>query len=90
VQPAGDDTFQDLIAYCWHHQADSRLIVVNLGCRRAQGKVQQAAEGASRICLFCDLLDGSEYARERADIDGNGLYVKLAPYQAHVFKIHES
>ena len=90
VRAAGDDTFQDLIAYCWRHQADSRLIVVNLGGRTAQGKVQQAAVGASRICLFCDLLDGSEYLRERTDIDSNGLYVMLAPYQAHVFEIKES
>lgn len=90
VQPAGDDSFQDLIAYCWRHRADNRLIVVNLGSRTAQGRVQQAAVGTSRICLFCDLLDGCEYLRERADIDSNGLYVKLAPYQAHVFEVHES
>jgi hypothetical protein len=90
VRPAGDDTFQDLIAYCWRYGADSRLIVVNLGGRTAQGKVQQAAVGASRICLFCDLLDGSEYLRERTDTDSNGLYVKLGPYQAHVFEIKES
>jgi hypothetical protein len=90
VQPAGDDTFQGLIAYCWHHQADHRLIVVNLGNRTAQGKVLKAAAGVSRKCLFCDLLDGSEYLWERADIESNGLYVRLAPYQAHAFRIHES
>jgi len=90
VQPAGDDTFQDLIAYGWHSQADHRLIVVNLGNRTAQGKVQKAAVGASRNCLFRDLLDGSEYLWERAEIDSNGLYVRLAPYHAHVFEIRES
>jgi len=88
VRPAGDDTFQDLIAYRWRHGADNRLIVVNLGGRTAQGRVQQAAVGASQICLFCDLLDGNEYLRERAEIDSNGLYVKLAPYQAHAFEVH--
>lgn len=90
AQPAGDDTFQDLIAYCWHYHSDHRLIVVNLGSRTAQGMVQKAAVGTSRKCLFCDLLNGSEYLRERADIDSNGLYVRLAPYQAHVFEIHET
>jgi len=90
VQPAGDDTSQDLIAYGWHHQSDSRLIVVNPGNRTAQGKVQKAAEGTSRNCLFRDLLDGREYLWERSEIDRNGLYVKLAPYQAHLFDIHES
>jgi hypothetical protein len=90
AQPAGDDTFQDLIAYSWNSQADHRLIVVNLGSRTAQGKIQKAAVGASRNCLFRDVLNGSEYVWERSEIDRNGLYVKLAPYQAHVFEIHES
>ena len=90
VQPAGDDTFQDLVAYRWHHQSDNRLIVVNLGTRTAQGRVQKAALGTSRNCRFCDLLNGGEYSWERAEIDGNGLYVRLAPYQAHAFKVHDS
>jgi hypothetical protein len=90
VQPAGDDTFQDLIAYVWHHQADSRLIVVNLGGRAAQGKVYKAVVGASENWIFHDLLDGSEYLWKRSDIDRDGLYVRLAPYQAHAFEIHGS
>jgi hypothetical protein len=90
VQPAGDDTFQDLIAYRWHHQADSRLVVVNLGGRTAQGKVQEAVGGASQNCVFCDLLDGNEYSRKRAELDSNGLYVRLAPNQAHAFEVHEN
>ena len=90
VQPAGDDTFQDLIAYSWHYRADHRLIVVNLGNRTSQGKVQWAAVGTSRNLLFRDLMNGSEYAWDRDEIERNGLYVKLEPYQAHVFEVHES
>jgi hypothetical protein len=90
VQPAGDDTFQDLIAYRWHHEADSRLIVVNLGGRTAQGKVRGAGVGTSQTCLFRDVLDGSEYVRECPDLDRNGLYVKLAPNQAHAFEVRGS
>lgn len=89
VQPAGDDTFQDLIAYSWRYQADQRLIVVNLGSRTAQGKVQGVTVGTSQKCLFCDSLDGREYLWEGKDIDRNGLYVKLAPYEAHAFRIQE-
>jgi glycosidase len=89
VQSAGDDTSQDLIAYRWHYQADHRLIVVNLGNRTAQAKVHGAAVGTSRNCLFCDLLNGGEYLWERSALEANGLYVKLAPYQAHVFEIRE-
>jgi hypothetical protein len=89
VQSAGDDTFQDLLAYCWRHQGDNRLVVVNLGDQTAQGRVREAAAGASHNCLFCDLLDGSQYSRDRADLDTNGLYVRLAPNQAHAFEVRE-
>jgi len=89
VQPAGDDTFQDLIAYRWHHQSNNRVIVVNLGGRTAQGLVQKTAAGASQNCLFTDELSGGEYQWARAELDSKGLYVKLAPYQAHVFEVHE-
>ncbi len=90
VHPAGDDTFRDLIAYRWHNKADSRLIVVNLGSRTAQGKVQEPAAAVSRNCIFCDLFDGSEYSREPAELAGNGLYVSLGPYQTHAFEIREN
>ncbi len=89
VQSAGDDTFQDLIAYSWCYQADCRLVIVNLGGRTAQGRVREAAMGASQNCLFCDLLDGNEYPWKRADLDSNGLYVRLAPNQAHAFEVRE-
>jgi hypothetical protein len=90
VQPAGDDTFQDLIAYRWRQQSDNRLIVVNLAGRTAQGKVREVAPALSQNCLFCDSLNGSEYLRESADLVSHGLYVRLAPYQAHAFAIRES
>ena len=90
VQSAGDDTFQDLIAYSWRHEADNRLVVVNLGGRTAQGKIREAAVGASGNCVFCDVLDGNEYPWKRADLDTNGLYVRLAPNQAHAFEVKES
>jgi alpha amylase-like protein len=88
VQPAGDNTCQDLIAYRWHQPGENRLIVVNLGSRTAQGKVQEAAAVVLQNYLFCDLLDGSEYLRKRADLV-DGLYVRLEPYQAHAFTIRE-
>jgi len=90
VRPAGDDTFQDLIAYGWRHGADKRLVVLNLGDRTAQGRVRDAAGGAARDCLFCDRLDGSEYPRALAELENDGLYVRLAPNQAHAFDVKES
>jgi hypothetical protein len=39
--------------------------------------------------MLCDLLNGSEYLWDRAELESSGLYVKLAPYQAHAFVIHD-
>lgn len=89
VQSAGDDTYQDLIAYRWCHQADSRLMVVNLGDRTAQGRIREVVVGGSQNWLFCDLLDRREYPRERVDLESNGLYVRLGPNQAHAFEVKE-
>lgn len=90
IRSAGDDTFQDLIAYRWDHGSEVRIIAVNLGNRTAQGDIQQADVGRSEKYSFRDLLGGKEYFWKRADLAAEGLYVKLAPYQAHVFEVRQA
>ena len=87
VQSAGDDTSTDLIAYRWQLGDDTRVIVVNLGDRIAQGKVQQAQGGSSEDCVYRDLLNDNRYVWKRAEIGRDGLYVRLAPYGAHAFVV---
>lgn len=88
VRSAGDDTFGDLIAYRWRDTNDCALVVVNLGDRTAQGMVQQAEVGALQNCLYRDLLNDKQYVHERAAVARDGLYIRLAPYQAHAFTVH--
>lgn len=88
VLSAGDDTYKDIVAYRWSRGSDQRLIVVNLGSHTALGRVMEAASGVSTTYRFRDRLDESEYLRERLDINRNGLYIKLAPHQAHAFEIY--
>ncbi len=85
VAPAGDDSFADLIAYRWQKAGDGALIVVNLGGRTAQGKVQGAELSAGRNCRYTDQLSGNQYVHDCTSIARDGLYVRLAPYQAHGF-----
>lgn len=87
VRAAGDDTFGDLVAYRWRKADDCAVIVVNLGGRTAQGRVQGAELDTSQNCLYDDLLTGNQYVYERAAIAREGLYVRLAPHQAHAFTI---
>lgn len=90
VQSAGDDTSRDLIAYRWQLAGETRLIVVNLGDRTAQGEIQEAEMGTSHNCIYRDLLDGNRYVHERAQIARDGLYVRLPPYGAHAFAVSET
>ena len=88
VRAAGDDSFDDLLAYRWTQGRECAVIVVNLGGRTAQGMVQGADTGTLQNCLYCDVLTGNDYVYERSAITRNGLYVRLAPYQAHALTVH--
>jgi hypothetical protein len=91
VRSAGDDSFEDLLAYRWQLGNDYRVIVINLGGRTAQGRVQQAEpRGQSRKCVYRDELDAQGYVWDRPTVAGEGLYVRLRPYQAHAFTVTEA
>ncbi len=87
IRSAGEETFQDLIAYRWKHGGEIRIIAVNFTDRTSQGSIQQVDAGSSELYLFHDLLSGKEYSWKRDDLAAQGLYVKLAPYQAHIFEV---
>ena len=88
IRAAGDDSFGDLIAYRWRSANDCALIVLNLGNRTAQGMVREADAGESQRCTYADLVTGNQYVYERAAVSRDGLYVRLAPYQAHAFSVN--
>lgn len=91
VRPAGDDSFEDLLAYRWQLRSDCKLIVINLGGRSAQGRVQQAEPaGDLPKCVYRDELDNQGYVWDRTTVAHDGLYVRLGPYQAHAFSLSEA
>jgi hypothetical protein len=91
VRSAGDDGFEDLLAYRWQLGGDYKLIVINLGGRTAQGRVQQTEPaGESRQCVYRDELADQSYVWDRTTVVREGLYVRLGPYQAHVFTLSEA
>ena len=84
----GDASYRNLVAYRWQSGQDVRLVVVNLGDTASQGRIYLGAPlDASRRYLFSDLLNDKDYEREGKDLAGNGLFVRLEPYRAHVFAI---
>jgi hypothetical protein len=85
---ACDDTSSDLVAWQWTLGDDERAVVVNLGKGVSQGNVRLAS-GTTRAdtMMFEDLLNGRQYPWSRAEIESRGLYVRLSPGDAHIFRL---
>lgn len=88
VQPAGDGSHINLIAYTWRHRAGDYLVVVNLGAGVSTGRIFLPASMLVAANLdFYDELNGPAYARSKSDLIQNGLFVKLDGNAAHIFRI---
>jgi hypothetical protein len=85
---ACDDTSASLVAWDWTLGDEERVVVVNLGKDVSHGNVRLAA-GTARAdtMMFEDLLDGRQYPWSRTAIETRGLYVRLNPGGAHIFRL---
>jgi hypothetical protein len=81
---AGGEAARDLVAWQWRSGTAWRLVVVNLGGRVAEGRVDVHGElPAGDPLAFDDVLNGGRYQWPRADL-AEGLYVRLEPGGAHI------
>jgi hypothetical protein len=88
VRPAGDGSFDDLVAYRWRHQGALAVVVANLGSTAAQGHVQVSIHlPPGSEFDFADRLSGASWRWSRADLDATGLYVRLEAGTAHLFDV---
>jgi hypothetical protein len=83
-----DETARDLVAWRWKLEDDLRIVVVNLGVVTGQGLLHVKGDlPPGDAFTFVDLLDGTPYRWAARDLTSSGLYVRLAPAQAHVFRV---
>lgn len=88
VQRNGDDTYAQLIAYCWRLDAQLRLVVINLGVDAAQGRIYMSGQWPRQEdCTLIDILNQQRYTRTSSELERDGLYVRLDGYGAHVFDV---
>jgi hypothetical protein len=85
IGPAGDGSWDQLLAWGWRRGGDVRIVVVNAGHAPAQGVVRMGCAAGQEIVLL-DRLDGRRYYRTRDDLR-SGLYVRLETGRAHVFEV---
>ena len=84
----GNGTSSSLIAWLWTHNADQRLVVVNLGSPQAQCRITiPLTELEGHPVLLTDLLSGAKYERTGQELVEQGLFVDLSAWEAHVFEL---
>jgi hypothetical protein len=79
---------QQVLTWCWAMDDERALIVVNFGAAPAQARVQvpwDELRGAH--WRLDDEASGESYDRDGNDMRDNGLYVDLAPWQCHLFRV---
>ena len=81
---------QNIVAWSWAANDDRCLIVVNLGDSSAQALVQVPwQEERGNIWRLEDVLSGATYNRDGNEMRNPGLYVDLAPWACHFFRLYE-
>ncbi len=79
---------QNVLAWCWVKDDERALVVVNYGPLPAQARVQvpwNELRGAT--WRLDDELSGDVYDRDGNEMRDTGLYVDLAPWRCHVFRV---
>ncbi len=84
---ACDETASLIAAWQWAADGELRVVAVNLGSTAAQGRVLADIGGSSEEIVFDDLLAGRSYRWLRGDVERQGLYVRLEPGRAHLFRV---
>ncbi len=88
VTSAGDGGFANLCAYQWRKPEDFWAVIANPSEFESQGRVHFPEGIAARQqYVFGDELNDVRYLRDGTEIVIEGLYVRLAPHQAHIFRI---
>ena len=83
-----NQTFRSVLAWCWSKAGERYLVVINFGQDAAQARVRVPWEDlGGRTWRLIDTLAGGTYDRHGDEMLGAGLYVDLAPWQCHLFRL---
>jgi len=85
-----NQSFQNVLAWCWLKDDERALVVVNFGPAAAQARVKLPCDGLRAAqWRLDDGLSGDHYDRDGSEMREAGLYVDLQPWQCHVFQMHQ-
>ncbi|MFH1674921.1 MAG: alpha-amylase family glycosyl hydrolase [Pseudomonadota bacterium] len=87
VSSVGDDTNHNIIAYEWTMQDRNKIVAVNLGNQESHAYIRPSLPSDKNECILVDHMTNKQYKREVSEVSAKGLFIKLAPYEAHVFDV---
>ena len=81
-----NQSYKNLVAWCWCHGNERYLIIINLSDARSQGRVLLCGDELSgRMWQLTDLFTNEVYERYGSEMMQSGLFVDLAPWGVHFF-----
>jgi hypothetical protein len=83
----GNESFSNLLAWCWRSAGETAVVIVNYSPDPAQGRLRVPLPEAKTGVLFHDELTGTTYERDPDEVRGPGLYIAMEPYQSHLFNM---
>jgi hypothetical protein len=85
-----DQTAEQLVAWCWRANGQRHLVVVNLDSGDAQARVRLPWNDlAGRSWRLTDALGGAIFERDGGELQDQGLYVGMAPWQSYFLALAE-
>jgi hypothetical protein len=79
---------EEIVAWCWRHEDQRALVVVNLSDSLAQGLVlTHWPDLAGGTVVLEDAMSATRYERDGTIIANEGLYVALGAWGYHIFLI---
>jgi hypothetical protein len=83
-----NQSFLNLVAWCWTGESARHLIIVNLGEYAAQARIQVSGDGIrGTTWRLVDLLTGETWDRDGDEMGSAGLYFDLGPWRYNFFRM---
>ncbi|MCB9638552.1 MAG: glycosidase [Myxococcales bacterium] len=79
------DHHTSLLTWVWSHHTQRRLIVINFSQHTSSGRVFLEGWSKAPNLTLEDTLHNTPYTRSTQDLQKDGLYVFLEPFQSHLF-----
>jgi len=83
-----NQSFLDVVSWCWVKDAERFLVSIHFGDGSAQARVQLPwDELRGKTWRLEDALSGEAYARSGDEMRNEGLYVELGPWKCQIFQV---